>query len=46
MQTFGAAELMRMAEPNGKIRHAEIKIGNSPIMIVDEFPEFPEWRSP
>ena len=38
-RAFGAAELMRMAEPSGKVRHAEIKIGNSPIMLVDEFPE-------
>src|SRR3984893_4993195 len=42
---FGAIELMRMAEPNGKIRHAEIRIGDSPIMLDDEFPEFPEMRS-
>ena len=44
-QAFGATELMRMAEPDGKIRHAEIRIGNSPIMIGDEFPEFSEMRS-
>jgi PhnB protein len=44
-QAFGATELMRMAEPDGKIRHAEIRIGNSQIMIGDEFPEFSEMRS-
>ena len=44
-QAFDATELMRMAEPDGKIRHAEIRIGNSPIMIGDEFPEFSEMRS-
>ena len=44
-QAFGATELMRMAEPDGKIRHAEIRIGNSPIMIGDEFPEFSEMHS-
>ncbi len=38
-KAFGATELMRMADPSGKVRHAEIKIGNSPIMIADEFPE-------
>ena len=38
-KAFGATELMRIAEPSGKVMHAEIKIGNSPIMIADEFPE-------
>jgi PhnB protein len=36
---FGAVELMRMPGPGGKIGHAEIKIGNSPIMMADEHPE-------
>jgi len=45
-KAFGATELMRHADPNGKLRHAEIKIGDSPFMITDEFPEFPEWRGP
>jgi PhnB protein len=44
-QAFGAIEAMRMADPKGKIRHAEIRIGDSPIMIGDEFQEFPEMRS-
>lgn len=38
-QAFGATELFRMDAPGGKIGHAEIKIGNSPIMLADEFPE-------
>ena len=38
-KAFGATELLRMAGPDGKIGHAEIKIGNSPIMLADEFPE-------
>jgi PhnB protein len=36
---LGASEVMRMADPTGKIRHAEIKIGNSRIMLADEHPE-------
>jgi len=38
-KAFGATELFRMAQPDGRIGHAEIKIGNSPIMLADEFPE-------
>ena len=38
-RAFGATELFRMAQPDGKIGHAEIKIGDSPIMLADEFPE-------
>ena len=37
-KAFGATELFRM-EHEGKIGHAEIKIGNSPIMLADEHPE-------
>jgi len=36
---FGAIELFRMPQPDGKIGHAELKIGDSPIMLADEFPE-------
>ena len=38
-KAFGATELFRIAAPGGKIGHAEIKIGDSPIMLADEFPE-------
>jgi hypothetical protein len=38
-KAFGAAEAMRMAMPNGKIGHAEIKIGDSFIMLADDSPE-------
>jgi PhnB protein len=38
-KVFGAVELVRMPQPDGKIGHAEIKIGDSVIMLADEFPE-------
>jgi PhnB protein len=38
-KAFGATERMRMADPTGKVMHAEIQIGDSRIMIADEFPE-------
>ena len=38
-RAFGATELVHMPGPNGKVMHAEIKIGDSPIMLADEFPE-------
>ncbi len=42
---FGATELFRMPGPGGKVMHAEIKIGDSPIMLADEVPER-DARSP
>ncbi len=36
---FGAKEMLRMEMPNQRIGHAEIKIGDSIIMLADEFPE-------
>jgi PhnB protein len=38
-KAFGAKELFRFPMPDGKIGHAEIKIGDSPIMLADEFAE-------
>lgn len=38
-KAFGATELFRMPAPGGKVGHAEIKIGDSPIMLADESPE-------
>jgi PhnB protein len=37
-KAFGAVELLRMPGPNGKIGHAEIRIGDSTIMLADEHP--------
>ncbi|WP_188455742.1 VOC family protein [Virgibacillus oceani] len=45
-KAFGATEMVRLTDSSGRIQHAEIMIGNSQIMIVDEFPEFPIMRSP
>jgi PhnB protein len=44
-KVFGATELMRFAQPDGKIGHAEIKIGNSMVMLADESPAM-GYRSP
>jgi PhnB protein len=44
-RAFGAVEQMRMASPDGRIGHAEIKIGDSVIMLADEHPELGH-RSP
>ena len=38
-KAFGATELFRFAAPEGKIGHAEIKIGDSPIMLADAYPD-------
>lgn len=38
-KAFGAKELFRMAQSDGRVGHAEIKIGDSPIMLADEYPE-------
>lgn len=38
-KVFGATERMRMPAPDGKIGHAELQIGDSVIMLSDEYPE-------
>ena len=38
-RVFGASERMRMPGPEGRIGHAELQLGNSVIMLADEFPE-------
>lgn len=44
-RAFGARELLRMMQPDGRVGHAEIQIGDSRIMLADEFPEI-DARSP
>ena len=38
-RAFGAKELMRIPAPGDRVGHAEIKIGDSVIMLADEHPE-------
>jgi PhnB protein len=38
-KVLGAKERMRMPAPEGRIGHAELEIGNSVIMLADEFPD-------
>ena len=44
-KAFGATELTRIPMPDGRIGHAEIKIGDATIMMADEFPEI-QFLSP
>jgi PhnB protein len=45
-KAFGAEELGRMAGPDGKsLMHADLKIGDSHVFLVDEFPEM-DCRGP
>ena len=41
-KAFDAEELSRIPGPRGKLVHAQIRIGDSVVMLVDEFPE---WNS-
>lgn len=47
-QAFGATEIMRFPGPNNMVMHAELKIGDSVIMLADEqgTPGGGEYRSP
>ena len=38
-KVLGAEERMRMGAPEGKVGHAELMIGDSIIMLADEFPD-------
>ncbi len=39
-RAFGAMEIFRWSDGDGSIRHAEVVIGDSPVMLTDEAPEF------
>ena len=38
-RAFGATEVFRLAEPSGRVGHAELKFGQAMIMVSDEYPE-------
>ena len=38
-KAFGATEVLRLQDPEGRISHGEICIGNSHVMLADEHPE-------
>lgn len=37
---FGAVEEFRLTEPEGRVGHAQLLIGDSVLMISDEYPDF------
>lgn len=39
-KAFGATEICRMPSPDGKIMHAAINIGDSMVMLVDQYPDW------
>lgn len=39
IKAFGAVELARLPGSDGRLMHAMIKIGDSPLMLFDEYPE-------
>lgn len=44
-RAFDAEEIFRWTDGEGRIRHAEIKIGDSPLMLVGEISNFPSMKS-
>jgi PhnB protein len=44
-RAFGATEVLRMPDPKGRIGHAEIRVGDSVIMMADEHQEM-GYRGP
>jgi len=44
-KAFGATESMHLVQPDGRIGHAELQLGDSRVMLADEFPEM-DFRSP
>ena len=44
-RAYGAVERVRLAEPGGRIGHAELQLGHTTLMVSEEYPEF-DIRSP
>src|SRR5262245_51974074 len=40
VKAFGASERYRLMMPDGRVGHAEIALGDSVVMLSDEFPEY------
>jgi PhnB protein len=40
VKAFGTIETFRLPGPNGKLMHAEVRIGDSPLMLFNEMPEW------
>jgi PhnB protein len=38
-RAFGAVEVLRLTEPGGRVGHGEMRIGESRVMLADEYPE-------
>src|SRR5262245_2389697 len=38
-RAFGATELLRLTQPDGRVGHAELDIAGAVVMLADEFPE-------
>ena len=45
-RAFGASESQRMPGPGGKLMHAEFRIGDSVVMLSDEFPGMSSCKAP
>ena len=46
VRAFGARETVRMPGPGGKVMHAEFRIGDSLVMLSDEFPGTSTSKAP
>ncbi|OBS08343.1 VOC family protein [Acidihalobacter prosperus] len=40
VQAFGAREMARLPDPQGRLLHAYLRIGDSAIFLVDEYPAY------
>ena len=45
-KAFGGQEISRSPGPGGLLMHAEVRIGDSAVMLCDEFPQMERWVAP